>query len=41
MKPLEYYPESKPESREAIDWYWSRSRVAGLDFAIELKAALA
>lgn len=41
MKPLEYHPESKPESREAIDWYWSRSRAAGLDFAIELKAALA
>lgn len=40
MKPLEFHPESKSESREAIDWYWSRSRVAALDFADELKAAL-
>jgi plasmid stabilization system protein ParE len=40
MKPLRYHPESKAESREAIDWYWDRSRVAALDFANELKSAL-
>jgi plasmid stabilization system protein ParE len=41
MKPLEYHPESRPESRDAIDWYWNRSRSAALDFADELRAALA
>jgi toxin ParE1/3/4 len=41
MKPLEYHPESKVESRRAIDWYWSRSQLAALDFADELKATLA
>jgi toxin ParE1/3/4 len=41
MKPLEYHPESRPESQEAIDWYWNRSRAAALDFSEELKAALA
>jgi toxin ParE1/3/4 len=41
MKPLEYHPESKTKSREAIDWYWTRSRGAALDFADELKASLA
>jgi plasmid stabilization system protein ParE len=41
MKPLEYHPESQAETREAIDWYWSRSRMAALDFADELKATLA
>lgn len=40
MKPLKYHPESKRESREAVNWYWSRSRLAALDFAEELKAAL-
>lgn len=40
MKPLQYHPESKTESREAIDFYWNRSRVAALDFRDELKAAL-
>jgi plasmid stabilization system protein ParE len=40
VKPLEYHPESQAESREAIDWYWSRSPLASLDFADELKAAL-
>jgi plasmid stabilization system protein ParE len=41
MKPLEYHPESRVDSREAVDWYSSRSRVAALDFADDLKAALA
>lgn len=40
MKPLQYHPESKTESREAIDFYWSRSRVAALDFRDELNTAL-
>jgi len=38
MKPIEYHPESRAESREAIDWYSSRSRAAAVDFADELKA---
>jgi toxin ParE1/3/4 len=41
MKPLTYHPESKSESREAVDWYWSRNRMAALDFLDRLKAALA
>ena len=41
MKPLEYHPESTAESGEAIDWYWSRSPLAALDFADELESALA
>jgi plasmid stabilization system protein ParE len=41
MKPLEYHPEAEPESREIVDWYWSQSSVAAVDFAEELKAALA
>ena len=40
MKALEYHPESKAESREAIDFYWSRSRASALDFRDELKSAL-
>jgi len=40
MKPLEYHPESKAESREAIDFYWNRSPVSALDFRDELKSAL-
>jgi len=40
MKPLEYHPVSKTESREAIDYYWSRSRVSALDFRDELRSAL-
>ena len=40
MKPVEYHPESKAESRKAIDWYWTRSQVAAVDFRDELKSAL-
>jgi plasmid stabilization system protein ParE len=40
MKPLKYHPGSKGESKEAVDWYWDRSRVAALDFSSELKSAL-
>ena len=41
MKPLEYHPETRSESREAVDWYWNRSPAASLDFAEELRSALA
>jgi toxin ParE1/3/4 len=40
MKPLQYHPESKAESKEAIDFYWNRSRAAALDFRDELKRAI-
>jgi toxin ParE1/3/4 len=40
MKPLKYHPESKRDSREAVDWYRTHSRLAALDFADELKSAL-
>lgn len=41
MKPLEYHPESRTDAREAVDWYWTRSQIAALDFSDELRAALA
>lgn len=40
MKPLEYHPESIAESREAADWYWTRSPFAAVDFADEPESAL-
>jgi plasmid stabilization system protein ParE len=40
MKPLEFHPGSRFDSREAIDWYRSRSQTAAPDFAEELKRAL-
>jgi hypothetical protein len=41
MKPLEYHPQTRVESKEAVDWYRSRSRTAALEFRDELKSALA
>jgi plasmid stabilization system protein ParE len=41
MKPLTYHPESRIESREIIDWYWTRSQVAASDFTDELNTSLA
>jgi plasmid stabilization system protein ParE len=41
MKPVEFHPASQAESSNAFDWYWVRNQVAALDFADELKAALA
>lgn len=41
MKPLSYHPESKADSRKAIDWYWDQNRVAVFNFRDELNAALA
>ena len=41
MRPLEYHPETKIETQQAIDWYWDRSRTAALDFAEQLKSSLA
>jgi toxin ParE1/3/4 len=40
MKPVSYHSETRTESREAIDWYWSRSPEAALDFAHELNSCL-
>jgi toxin ParE1/3/4 len=40
MKPLEYHPQTRVESQEAVDWYRRRSRTAALEFRDELKSAL-